>query len=231
MWHTRNRLCTISFTAQEIAFCIFSTTTSRPITICAHETHALENNEIVDLRLFHFTRIKQIITNFAKKHALKNTPVLFGLHGPGLLEQRIISADNAPKHKSCELAGKKNYVWDQCYVHPTHDGNFAFYACALPQSLLFQYKLLAIACGLNVTHITTHRLALLHAYKHVHHAAFRPAQLGVHLTEKHNKIEEIMDCEIVWRIIKTAHNAHLPEQINPKLLLVHCGLFTIGHST
>jgi hypothetical protein len=228
MWHTRNKLCTISISPHAISFSLFGNTNATQPTLLAHQIVPLPNLELVHLRICNLTRLKEIITTFAHTHNLGNIPVLLSLQGNELIEQRVVVAESNPEAHQFALALKRHHMWDRCYLHPTQDGNFAFYACALPQALLFQYKLLAINAGINLTHITTQRLALLHAYKQMQDSAFRPAQLGVHLTEKNNDLERIVDPEIVWRMIKTTPSAHLPEQIDPKLLLIHCGLEIIG---
>jgi len=223
---SRNKLCTISINPHAISFSLFGSAH----TLLAYQSIPLSNLELVHLRICNPTKLKEIIATFAQTHTLGNIPVALSLQGNELIEQRVVIAESSPEEHQFALAHKRHHVWDQCFLHPTQDGNFAFYACALPQALLFQYKLLAINAGINLTHITTQRLALLHAYKKMQDSAFRPAQLGVHLTKKNNDLENIIDPEMVWRMIKTGPNVDLSEQIDPKTLLIHCGLEIMGEA-
>jgi hypothetical protein len=111
-------------------------------------------------------------------------------------------------------------------MYPNDHGQFIFYLYSVPRALLLQYKLLAIAAHLNLITITTKRMALLNAYKHIFGAAFRRSQFGIDMIKHHNKIEELISTPILQRIVT------IPPTISATDECVHLatayGLFTLG---
>ena len=218
----RNRLCTITFNKQSLALSLFSFKDSN-VFLHAHETFPLHKREIVGARIFNPTTIIAVLKKFAYNHNLKNTPVSSAIRGDYISEKQVATHNASPEKKEL-IAAAKHTLSEACYLHPTQDGTFSFYTCSIEQPLLLQYKLLALQSNLNLVSLTTHTIALLHAYKQMHKDTFRHSQLGLHLAQKNNNFENIINAEMVWRLLQSAPRATLPEHIDPPILLTHCGL-------
>ncbi len=193
------------------------------LTLRAYERFPLQNLELEQLTIFNPTHIKKTITSFLQKHHLSNTCIVFGLSGPGLKEKMLTLSKASPTPDDFTLPITKDLLWDFRYLYPKENGTSIFYVYGIPQHLLFQYQLLAIAAQLNVIKITPIRMALFHAYKFFHGHAYRQGKLALDMTQYNNMIEQTFTQDSLSRLV--AIPANIDKQQELAYVLQACGLF------
>ncbi len=227
MWplpQLNNNIVTITFHPQHLCCSwIIPSGKYAKLTLRAYERFPLQNLELEQLTIFNPTHIKKTITSFLQKHHLSNTCIVFGLTGPGLKEKMVTLSKASPTPDDFTLPITKDLLWDFRYLYPKQNGTHVFYGYGIPQHLLFQYQLLAIAAQLNVIKITPIRVALFHAYKFFHGHAYRQGKLALDMTQYNNMIEQTFTQDSLSRLV--AIPASIDKQQELAYVLQACGLF------
>ena len=171
------------------------------LTLRAYKRYPLNNLELTHLTLFNPVLIKKYISSFLQQHNLVNAFVIFILHGPSLVEQFIAMPTSTPHRADFGIANNASVLWEYRYVYSNDQGQYVFYVYSVPQSLILQYKLLAIATQCNLITITTQTMALLSAYKNIFGAAYRRSQLAVDMMRCNNNVIEIITADALRRMV------------------------------
>jgi hypothetical protein len=137
------------------------------------------------------------IISFLTKHALKNAYLVIGLRGASIYENIVHVPTTVTDPAAFVLQKKQQQIWAYHYLYSQDNAQATFYICSIPQSLLFQYKLLAIRHQLHIVNITTLSAAYLHAYMYGYGVAFRHSQLAYDMERAH-----ILDNLVSQDIIK-----------------------------
>lgn len=188
----------------------------------AHKRYALNNLELHHLIPFSPTVIKKYITSFLCEHNLRNAFITFCLQGPGITEHFIAMPTSTPHRSDFAIANTSSVQWEYRYLYPNHDGQYIFYAYAIPRSLILQYQLLAMSIGCNLISITTQTAALLDAYKNIFGTAFRKSQLAVDMMRHENNIQELISDDAVRRMVSLSGGVTKEEYGD---IAAACGVF------
>ncbi len=225
----KNELVTITLSPQYITCSWIQPHNKRtPFALAAYQKTALDHLELEQSIIFNPTKIQQYINNFLEQYNLNNAFVACSCAGPGIREKIITLNIASPKPKDLTSAGLKKIMWDYRYLHPVHNNQFAFYVCGISRELLFQYKLLAIALGINLTTITTEFMALLHLYKYLYGNAFRYSQLAIDMQKHNNKLEKNFTHETIRRMLHISSDITLDLYQEAPFLLKSLGLLLTG---
>lgn len=199
----KHEFVSISFSPSSIA-CSWiqkTKTSSAPLTLRAHKRYALNNLELYHLIPFNLAAIKQYINSFLSEYDLRDAFITFCLQGSGISEHFIAMSTSTPHRTDFAIANTSSMQWEYRYLYPNHDGQYVFYAYAIPRSLILQYQLLAMSMRCNVISITTQTAALLDAYKHIFGTAFRKSQLAVDMMKYENNIHALISDDAVRRMV------------------------------
>lgn len=172
-----------------------------PLTLRAYKSYPLNNLELEHLILFNPTVIKKHITSFLQEHDLSDAFVAFALQGPAVTEQFIAMPTSTPHRTDFTISNSAHVLWEYRYLYPNDDGQFVFYVYSVPQSVVLQYKLLAIAMQCNLITMTTQTMALLSAYQHMFGSAFRRSQLAIDMMRCNNNIGEVFTMDALRRMV------------------------------
>ncbi|PKN03834.1 hypothetical protein CVU75_00235 [Candidatus Dependentiae bacterium HGW-Dependentiae-1] len=160
---------------------------TQPYILRAYEQTPLEQLQFAQGVLYNPTCIQKYIASFLQEHKLENAFIALSVSGDHILQRLITLGSAMPTQEQFPLPEKKNLRWDYRYLYPNQDGTFTFYFYGLPQELLLQYKLLAIATSLNLITITPSWATYLQLYKQLHGTTFSHSALA----EAMNNIENI----------------------------------------
>lgn len=227
MWHLPkldNRLVTIHFQPHVLSCSIITPSQNpAPYTLSAYQETSLTHFELEQLKLFNPTAIFQYIATFLRAHRAHNAYIACTLHGPGVFEQFMQTYTTQPTLDTFALPDKHKYFWDYRYAYPLDHGRWMFYVAGIKKELLLQYKLFAIRHKLNITTITTQRIALLSLYKFQNAATFRESKLAIDMLQHNNMPEELFSTDTLHRTL------YIPPSLagrytHPSHLLYACGL-------
>ncbi len=222
-----NQSLIISCTPQYLRLLLLTVNEKQKISLSAYSKKKLEQLECEKLILFNPTKVSDYIAQFLQRYNLNNVTTHIALYG-GLLTDRIISLTTAnPTETQFPISHEPSWQWEYHYLYP-HDNRYYFYFCEIQKPLLLQYELLALQTGLDLCTITTERIGLLHAYRHIFGAAFRSAHLGNDLMNVNNIVENLFTKDDVSRIISVPDDLAL-DQHDMIPLLSATGLF-IGNA-
>jgi len=223
-----NELITISFSPNNLVLSYIQKTNSAPTPylLRAYKNVALHDLELENLILYNPSKIKEIISEFLTTHQKQNSFVAFSLQGPAITERLISSPTSTLNEARFNVQNTGFIERGYHYMYPHDNGTFVFYTYAVPRSLLLQYQLLAIAAHLNLTTITTQRMALLNIYKYIFGPAFRCTQLAIDMHLHNNMIEQLITKEGLRRIIKMEPSIKTNDEFLH--LATACGLFIQG---
>ena len=189
----------------------------------AYQRHSLEHLELEKLILFNPTHIKNIMIQFLCEYKKHNAFIACSFHGTSIVEYCIALAISTPKREDFSIPHSSTMLWNYQYLYQNEDGQFVFYVYKMPQFLLLQYKLLAIAVGCNVITMTTQSLALLHCYKNIFGTVFRQSQLAVDMMRHNNHFEHIISTDMLQRTISMPTSLSLKKEL--PYLATSYGLF------
>lgn len=225
MWTTRlqNELVSVIFSPQHLSCAWIKQSNKRSLfSLHAYQQIDLHSAELEQGILFNPTQIGKHISDFLSQYSLSNAFISFACSGPAIKEKFIVLQNPHPTRAHFNFPDNSHILWNWKYVYPRDNGLSTFYVCGFPQTVLLQYKLLAIKHSLNVITVTTPRMALLQLYKAIHGTAYRNTQLALDMQQHHNVIELLFSHDLIRRVIE------LPEQYNSEkyaAILPACGLF------
>ena len=224
-----NNIVTMTFHPQHLCLSWITHKKGRaPLALQAYKRFPLHNLELERLTIFNPTQLKKMITSFLSTHKLNNAFVIFGLSGPGIKEKMVTVSHASPTPDDFALPISKDLLWDFQYLYPKDNSQFVFYVYGIPQHILFQYQLLAIAAKLNVIKITPARVGLFNAYQFLFGDAFRQGQLALDMIRNHNMIEQVFTNETITRMIEISPD--IDKKQEQSHILQACGLFVSERS-
>lgn len=195
-----------------------------PLILRAYKKFPLTNFEITPTSIASPYAIASHIKQFLKNYNMLDAEVTLSI-AQSHNTQHIATLSHAnPQLNEFLIQGQKHALWDYQYLYPTETNQHVFYVCSINQSLLLQYKLIAIQTNINLVAITTQYAALLTLYSYMYGAAFRRSQLALDMVKYNNKIEHLFNLEMVKRIITYSdhHTDDLRDTLN---ILTSCGLY------
>jgi len=137
-----------------------------PYCLHTYQTKKFTEHELVDQTIFNNTTLIQCIKEMIHECNAENAFVMLGLDGSLVTEELVTLSTSTPSEQSfSKFFENKSLVWDYCLLYPEDQEHFIYYFCGLRQEQLFQYKLLAISCALNLICITTTPMAYLSAWQ------------------------------------------------------------------
>jgi hypothetical protein len=199
----KHEFVTISFSPNSIT-CSWvqkTKTGAASLVLRAHKRYVLNNLELHHLIPFNPTIIKKYITSFLCEHDLSDAFIAFCLQGLGITEHFIAMPTSTPHRTDFAIANTSSVQWEYRYLYPNHDGQYVFYAYAVPRALILQYQLLAMSMQCNLIAITTQTAALLDAYKNIFGIAFRKSQLAIDMMRYENNIHAFISDDAVRRMV------------------------------
>lgn len=220
-----HELVSISFSSDAI-ICSWiqkTKTASAPLILRAYQHYSLHNLECVRLIPFNFIEIKKHIHFFLSRYGLQNAFIVFCLDG--IAEKYVTLPTSTPHRTDFDMPKNNSIQWEYRYLYSDHDGQHIFYVYTVPQSLILQYKLLAIALQCNLIGITTKTAALLDAYKHIFGTAFRKSQLAVDMMRHDNDIRALITDDAVRRMVSFSSDVIKGEY---STIAAACGMFCAG---
>lgn len=159
----------------------------------------LDRFELANGYIHNPTAIESHIASFLTKHALKNASISIGLRGPSIYEN-IVNVPSATDAIDAFLPKKQQQIGGYRYLYSQDNAQATFYVCSVPQSLLFQYRLLALRQQLNLVAITTLSMAYLSAYVYGYGAAFRHSQLAYDIARCKN-FDDLVSLDSIRRCL------------------------------
>lgn len=211
---------TLSWFAQPVA--------KKPLLLKAYQRITLSGAELLDGVLFNPTRIAQHINQFIAKHRLQDAFVSCALESPRLVEKFIhCPVPNPAPHEIADHS-HKNCNWHELYLYPTDNNQHFLHVCGIPRELLAQYQLLATRTNLNLTTITSQKMALFTLYRHLCNTAYSYGRLAADLERYNNAIEQSFSLETVRRTVSIAHAVHIDVEQEARYLLTAAGLLVKG---
>lgn len=159
----------------------------------------LDSFELTNGYIHNPTAIENHITSFLAKHNLKNAFIAIALRGPRVYERIATLPTTVSDPTDAILPNKQQQIWSYRYLYSQENAQSTFYVCSIAQSLLFQYKLLAIRQRLNLISITTVSMAHLHTYTYGYGVAFRHSQLAHDMALCKNRIEDLVSPDVIRR--------------------------------
>jgi len=217
----KNEFVCIFFSSDTIAcgWIQKSTTNSASLILRAYQRYALDNFESVHLIPFNPTKIRKYISSFLYEHNLHNAFVTFCLDG--IMEHYIALPTSTPVRTDFNMPTTSDMQWEYRYVYSDHEGNHIFYVYAVAQSLMLQYKLLAMGGECNLIRIAPKAVALLDAYKNIFGVAYRKSQLAVDMMQHDNNIQELMSRDAVRRMVSFSSDFAQDDSV----IAAMCGMF------
>lgn len=165
----------------------------------AYKRITLDRFELTNGYIHNPTSIENHITSFLTKHNLKNAFIAIALRGPMIYESIATLPTTVADPADIVLPKKQQQIWSYRYLYSQENAQATFYICSVAQSLLFQYKLLAIRQRLNLIGITTVSMAHLHAYTYGYGVAFRHSQLAYDMARCKNRIDDLVCPDVIRR--------------------------------
>ncbi len=199
-----------------------------PLELKGYTRIPLEHFELERGVLFNPTSIKKYVTQFLHAHGLAKAYITIATSGPTIKQQLVTLPHASPTLDDFNVPSRRTIQWQYQYLYP-NDSKFVFYVCGIPQELILQYKLLAIAAHLNIITLTTERMALFNLYQYIHGAAFRHAQLAVDMLQHNNMIEELFTADTLARLLYILPEHAIDITNEMPFLLRSCGLFLGAH--
>ncbi len=196
-----------------------STTNSASLILRAYQRYALNNFESVHLIPCNPTKIKKCINSFLYEHDLHNAFVTFCLDG--IIEHYIALPTSTPARTDFNMPTTSGMQWEYRHLYSDHEGHHVFYVYAVAQSLMLQYKLLAIGTKCNLIRIAPKTIALLDAYKNIFGVAYRKSQLAVDMMQHDNNIQELISRDALRRMVSFSSDLKHDDSI----IAAMCGMF------
>ncbi|MDP3889006.1 MAG: hypothetical protein Q8Q25_00490 [bacterium] len=119
---------------------------------------------------------------------------------------------------------QKQTSWEYEYLYPTDTNEYVFYLCGIKNSILLQYKLIALRLPLNLLTITTQDMALLHVYQNKYGNTFRKAQLAIDMVAHNNMPSTLFTHETIQRIMHIPSTVQIQATQENSFLLLAAGL-------
>jgi hypothetical protein len=217
----KNEFVCIFFSSDTIAcgWIQKTTTMSAPLLLRAYQRYSLDNFEFVHLIPFNLTKIKKYISSFLYEHNLHNAFVIFCLDG--IIEQYVALPTSTPDRADFNMPTISGMQWEYRYLYSDHEGHHLFYVYAVAQSLILQYKLLAISAECNLIRIAPQAVALLDAYKNIFGVAYRKSQLAVDMMQHDNNIKKLMSRDAIRRMVNVSSDL----EDDHTIIAAMCGMF------
>jgi len=201
MWplpRVQNEKVIITFDPQAISCSWISTTTkSQTYVLRAYKRINFEQLEAEKLILFNPTHIYSVITDFLTTHSLANAFISFALSGPGIIESIVELPMACPQPKDFAPYNLNKCIWNYYYLFPKKNTLHAFYIGGISRHLLFQYKLLAINCSLNLQQITTRHMSLIHLSRTITTTSFKHGNVIQDRDSYLNQLEQSLTAEVI----------------------------------
>ncbi len=219
-----NEIVTISFSPSNLVLSwIYQEKHGTPAIVKAYQRTPLEHHELEKLILFNPTQIKQLITTFLSRYHLSNAFIACSFSGPSIMQDFVSFSTSTPTKEQFNIQHSSNMLWHYQYVYHNENGQFIFYVYKVAQSVLLQYKLLAIATKTNVVTFTTETIALLHCYKHILGTNFRQSQLALDMIQHNNNAHAIIPTDVLRTKITVPPGISLEQEL-PHIAISY-GLF------
>ena len=231
-------------------------TGSKKIIINAYEKTEFKSLEFENAIIFNPTKISFVINNFIKKNKIKKPLITIAINGPSVFEKVITLSTSNPTEQDFELenifndiinrtgnlntnnlnnkifTNKNNIKFNYTYLCPAiSEGlniGFNFYICGISQAQLFQYKLLTLKTGGNLTLVTTELAALIELYKYTKDQNFSQSQLAIDLSKNSYNIKALFSPEIISKISILKNNLNINLAHESQDLATSLGLFLLG---
>jgi hypothetical protein len=162
MWSFKqklNAMVVVSCKPQGVGMaCIQTTGTKIPYYMQSFAYFPCNDMELEQEIIFNPTRVAKYIQTFMHTVSMPDTEVRISLEGPAVFESIGHKEPYEDDHARTLL---DTMVWDYVLLGNKETHESSHYTCGITRELLFQYKLLALRCHLNVTCITTCFMALL----------------------------------------------------------------------
>ncbi len=216
-----------------------------PIILRAYQKRAIEGC-FGEQILFNPTRIGAIVSHFIRGYvrplSRKKIYISTAFVSPIIAEQFIVDTHTSPEltelivSQAYSRTNSHNHVhnhqmlWDYFYIYPTDTDEHVFYACAITQFFLLQYKLIALKHTFNLLTTTSKTSALLQLYRYMYGTVFRTAQLGVDMQRHNNKLENVFTDDILNRILFFSPAIDIIKAEERVNLLTMAGLFVAEKS-
>ncbi|HEV2601162.1 MAG TPA: hypothetical protein VGT41_02590 [Candidatus Babeliales bacterium] len=231
MWHLpklRNELVTISLAPKKISCSWLTTTTkdNRRYILKAFEEKPLHHLEYEQSAINNSQMLGAHITKFLKRHKLVDPYISCSISGSQIIESLIDLPIASPKITDFPFPKLHKTIWNYRYLYPKDNAYFTFYLCGIPRHILFQHQLFAVKHQLNLTALTTERMALLSLYKKTRGLIFRASQFAQDMQQNNNELHTLFSADSIRRIMTISPSVQLPNEITP--LSIALGLFIIG---
>lgn len=174
--------------------------------------------------LYNPTAIGRFFAHFVHRYKLSNSAFSCAFTSPLVTERLTTKTHATPQPHTLTLSHTQNTVWDYYYLYPTETNEYVFYVCALTQSLLLQYKLMAMKHNLPLFVTTSQTAALFNLYRHIHATTFRASQLGIDMQRCNNNPLLLFTGDTLNRIITRTTTVPPLSDHAQSLLLTMCGV-------
>jgi len=231
MWpfnRKKHKLFTISLTPQNITCTVLKrkkNSSKQACRLLAYERTPLKQLEFAQAIPFNLTVLKKIIGDFVKKNQLETTESVLSISGPRVFEKIVTLAKSHPKKEEFNLPELETLHWDFLYLCPSAKNGFDFFVCGMKPYHLFSYQLLAHHCGIQLSTLTTGKLAHLHLYKHLQADGFRQAKLSLDLLAQRYDLEALLTEKDIINAIDLPSETSVDLQKEYPFLKSSLGLF------
>ncbi len=154
----------------------------------AFKTIVFDQNEALLVPM----RLRSSIIEFLKVNKLSDANIFFSLNQPAIIEKIITLPTKDPAPDQFEQPHLQSLIWDSQLLYQQDYDHWAFYLSCMQPEVLFQLKLLAASCDLNLRSIIPSFIACMQLHQALKKDSTSVDRFGDHMMTQHNNIKSLI---------------------------------------
>lgn len=195
----------ISFSPQAISFAWIAASADKfKHHLKAFQTTLFDQNDALLVPM----RLCKPINEFLGSNKIADANVFISLNEPAVTEKIITLPIKDPAPEQFEQPYLQSMIWDSQLLYQNDYGHWTFYLSCMHPEVLFQYKLLAAGCNLNLRSIVPRFGALLQLHREIKKDLHENGRFGDHMMTQHNNIQSLITIDDLASFIAIDRGVH-----------------------
>jgi len=219
-----NDIIAISFAPQAVSFAWIQKSSGKfQHRLKAFKTTTFESADALLVPM----RLRSFINEFLKAHCLPDASVFFSLNRPSIIDKIITLPTKNPQPEQFEQPHLQSLIWDSQLLYQQDYNHWAFYLSCMKPETLFQYKVLAASCNLNLRSIVPSFISYLQLHRAYKKDPQTDDRFGDHMMTQQNNIQSLITINDIASLVAIDPTIHFDDandfEIIKELIGLACG--------